>query len=84
VEISYEKRLLRLRVRDDGKGIDLKVLDAGARAGHYGLPGMRERAKLAGGKLAVWSKPDEGTEVELTIPGTLAYAESKTARQGTP
>jgi signal transduction histidine kinase len=63
-----------LRVRDNGKGIDPKVLGAGGRAGHHGLVGMQERAKLVGGKLAVWSELDSGTEVELTIPASLAYA----------
>jgi signal transduction histidine kinase/ligand-binding sensor domain-containing protein len=80
VEIHYDRRRFRLRVRDDGKGIDPKVLDAGARAGHYGLPGMHERAKLVGGKLAVWSELDSGTETELTIPASIAYAKSVAAR----
>jgi signal transduction histidine kinase/ligand-binding sensor domain-containing protein len=76
VEIQYGQRELRLRVRDDGKGIEPNVLSAGARAGHYGLPGMHERVKVVGGKLSVWSELDSGTEVELTIPGSLAYAKS--------
>jgi signal transduction histidine kinase len=76
VEIQYDRRQLRMRIRDDGKGIDPKILGEGGRKGHHGLPGMHERAKLAGGKLAVWSKPDSGTEIELTIPGSLAYAKS--------
>ena len=70
-----------MRVRDDGKGIDVKVLGAGGRAGHHGLPGMHERAKLAGGKLAVWSEPGSGTEIELTIPRSVAYAKSPVANQ---
>ena len=36
---------------------------------------MRERAQLVGGKLAVWSELDGGTEVELTIPARNAYEE---------
>lgn len=72
-EIWYDDRQLRLRVRDDGKGIDAKHLDEQGRAGHYGLRGMRERAKLMGGKLAVWSEIDCGTEVELKIPASRAY-----------
>jgi signal transduction histidine kinase len=72
VEIRYERQL-RLRVRDDGKGIDAKHLDGDGYAGHYGLRGMRERAKLMGGKLVVWSELDSGTEVELSIPGSRAY-----------
>ena len=73
VEIRYDERQLRLRVRDDGKGIDPKVLNEDGRAGHYGLQGMRERAKLMGGKLTVWSELDSGTEVELSIPASRAY-----------
>jgi len=73
VEIRYDERQLRLRVRDDGKGIDAKHLKEGGRAGHFGLRGMRERAKLMGGKLAVWSERDSGTEVELRIPASRAY-----------
>jgi len=38
------------------------------------LHGMRERAKLAGGELAIWSEVDAGTEVELNIPAGVAYA----------
>jgi len=76
VEIRYDERQLRLRVRDDGKGIDAKHLDGNGYAGHYGLRGMRERAKLMGGKLAVWSELDSGTEVELSIPASRAYETS--------
>jgi signal transduction histidine kinase len=74
VEIHYDKRRFRVRVRDDGKGIDPQVLEEGRRAGHFGLPGMQERAELAGGELAVWSEPDSGTEIELTIPAAVAYS----------
>jgi signal transduction histidine kinase len=73
VEIWYHPREFRLSVRDNGKGIDPKVLQDG-RAGHYGLPGMRERTRLAGGRLVFWSELDAGTELELTVPGSLAYA----------
>jgi signal transduction histidine kinase/ligand-binding sensor domain-containing protein len=73
VEISYDERQLRVRVRDDGKGIDPEVLRAGGRGGHFGLRGMRERAQLVGGKLTVWSGPDAGTEVELSVPRSHAY-----------
>jgi ligand-binding sensor domain-containing protein len=76
IEICYDKKQLRVRVQDNGKGIDPRVLDGGGREGHYGLPGMRERAKLAGGKLTVWSKLDSGTEIELIIPASRVYAKS--------
>jgi signal transduction histidine kinase/ligand-binding sensor domain-containing protein len=74
VEIRYDKQQFRLRVRDDGKGIDTVVLSGQGPGGHYGLPGMRERAKLIGGKLVVWSEVAAGTEVELGVPAGTAYA----------
>jgi signal transduction histidine kinase/ligand-binding sensor domain-containing protein len=82
-EIRYDRRQFRLRVRDDGKGMDQKVADGGGRAGHYGLAGMRERAKLVRGALTIWSELNSGTEVELTIPGSMAYANSSDARPST-
>jgi signal transduction histidine kinase/ligand-binding sensor domain-containing protein len=76
VELRYDERQLRVRVRDDGRGIDSEVLRGEGREGHFGLRGMRERAKLAGGKLTVWSGLGTGTEVELSIPAPHAYISS--------
>jgi signal transduction histidine kinase len=73
VEIRYDHDQFRLRVRDDGKGMDEGVLSSHGLEGHYGLRGMRERATLIRGKLAVWSEVDEGTEVELRVPASAAY-----------
>ena len=75
-EITYDTRQFRLRVRDDGRGIDPKILEEGGRAGHWGLQGMYERAEKIGGQLKFWSRPDTGTEVELTVPGATAYQAS--------
>jgi len=74
VEIRYDNQQFRLRVRDDGKGMDPAVQSGQEPKGHFGLHGMRERAKLAGGELAIWSEVDAGTEVELNIPASVAYA----------
>jgi signal transduction histidine kinase/ligand-binding sensor domain-containing protein len=74
VEIRYDHEQFRLRVRDDGRGIDPAVLSRQGSEGHYGLPGMRERAALIGGKLTVWSEVGAGTEVELRVPAKIAYA----------
>lgn len=72
VEIEYWARGLRLTVRDDGAGIDPEVLSSG-RSGHWGLSGMRERAKEIGAELEVRSRAGEGTEVRLSIPGDVAF-----------
>jgi signal transduction histidine kinase/ligand-binding sensor domain-containing protein len=73
-EIRYEDRLLRVLVRDDGKGIDPEIVKAGGRAGHWGILGIRERATRVGGRLEFWSEAGAGTEVELSIPASIAYA----------
>jgi len=73
-EIHYDDAQFRLRVRDDGTGIDPKVLADHGFEGHYGLRGMPERAALIGGELAVWSEVGAGTEVELRLPARKVYA----------
>jgi signal transduction histidine kinase len=78
-EIRYDHRLFRIRIRDDGKGIEPDTLKVGAREGHWGLPGIRERAKRIGAKLTFWSGAGAGTEVELNIPSSVAYS---TTRRG--
>lgn len=72
-EITYSERLLRMRIRDNGAGIDPQVLAKG-RDGHWGLQGMRERAQQIGGQLEIWSQQGAGTEVDLSIPGSVAYS----------
>ena len=73
LEVVYEREQLRLRVRDNGRGMDSVALESGARPGHYGLRGMRERATALGATLEVWSHPNSGTEVELRVPAPVAY-----------
>jgi len=84
VEIRYEEQQFRLRIRDDGKGIDPEILSAGRREGHFGLHGMKERAEIADGKLEIWSRDGSGTEIELTIPATSAYAAVRPSAQFAP
>jgi signal transduction histidine kinase/ligand-binding sensor domain-containing protein len=71
-EITYGESL-RLRFRDDGIGIDSSVIEHGGRPGHWGLPGIRERARQIGAQLEIWSELGAGTEIELSIPGSVAY-----------
>ncbi len=80
VMVQYAERQFRLCVRDDGKGIDPKILRDGQSGGHHGLQGMKERAKLVGGKLTLWSRPESGTEVDLVIPGAIAYVKQAAPR----
>jgi signal transduction histidine kinase/ligand-binding sensor domain-containing protein len=74
VEIRYDRQQLRLRIRDDGRGIDPQFLRSDGLSKHYGLRGMQERAQLLAGTLTIWSKPNSGTEIDLTVPSSGAYA----------
>jgi PAS domain S-box-containing protein len=72
LELEYTDIDLRMRIRDNGCGIDPQVLDRG-RDGHWGLAGMRERAARSGGSLKISSAASTGTDVELSIPGRVAF-----------
>jgi ligand-binding sensor domain-containing protein/signal transduction histidine kinase len=82
-EITYGESFL-LRIRDDGVGIDPTVITHGRRDGHWGLPGMRERAESLGAAMEVWSESGAGTEVQLTIPAAIAYGKSPTPESFRP
>jgi signal transduction histidine kinase len=75
-EITYGEQLFRLRIRDDGEGIAPAMLEKG-RPGHYGLPGIRERAAEMGAKLDIWSGTGTGTEIDLSIAGSIAYGKGR-------
>jgi signal transduction histidine kinase len=77
VEIAYEHNKWRIRFRDNGRGIDSQILESGGKPDHWGMSGMRERATKIGGQLEIWSRPDAGTEVELSVTGSKAYRTSK-------
>jgi len=72
-ELNYEWSELRIRIRDNGAGIESAILRQGHRDGHFGLPGMRERAQKVGAHLDVWSRTGAGTEVEVRIAAPIAY-----------
>jgi len=71
-EVEFRPTQLRIAVRDNGCGIDPHELQWG-RSGHWGLQGMRERAERIGARLRLWSRVALGTEVELCVPGTVAF-----------
>jgi signal transduction histidine kinase len=82
VEITYDSRQFRLRVRDNGRGFDPKILEKGGRPNHWGLQGMRERADKIGAQLKLWSRQATGTEVELIVPGATAYQALRNKSKG--
>ena len=62
---TEEDGQLSIEVRDDGTGYDP---DAVAGQGHYGLLGLRERARLLDGRLVLHSTPGSGTTLRLLLP----------------
>jgi signal transduction histidine kinase/ligand-binding sensor domain-containing protein len=81
--LRYGADALELRVSDDGCGIAVDVLQAGARPGHWGLTGMQERAAGAGGQLRIGPRRGGGTDVEFRLPAGRAYAVAPRARRKT-
>ncbi len=79
VDVEYSRDELTVRVRDDGRGMAPNIVDAG-RPGHFGLPGMRERAEQMGAVLRLWSRVGAGTEVEIHVPAKTAFPDASPRR----
>lgn len=75
VRLTFGGRHLALCITDDGVGLPTAVRETGEREGHYGLKGMRERAERIGGRLAIATRPNGGTEVEVQAPASAAYVD---------
>jgi signal transduction histidine kinase len=67
IRLAEEQHILVLEVHDNGKGISKEELSAGR---SLGILGMRERAWVLGGGIAIRGAPDEGTTIEVRIPET--------------
>jgi signal transduction histidine kinase len=68
IRLTYEPRAVRIEICDDGHGVDSAWLESATSRGHWGIAGMRERARAAGGTVVVATAPGEGTRVELVVP----------------
>jgi signal transduction histidine kinase len=79
IEIKFSEEWFTLTIRDDGLGIDDKLLSQG-RSGHWGLKGMHERSSKLGGSLKISSRIGNGTEVQLAVPADVAYAKGHSPR----
>ena len=64
LQLKSSNNALDLELCDDGIGFDLRAVQAG----HYGLLGMRERVRLAGGRLDVNSEVGKGTQLVIRFP----------------
>ncbi len=66
VRIISDDRAINIEIQDDGVGFDPE--ESVGRSGHYGLLGMRERARISGGALVIESDPSQGTILKLQLP----------------
>jgi ligand-binding sensor domain-containing protein/signal transduction histidine kinase len=73
VDVGFEKKELRVQVRDDGRGFDTATVSSQPN-GHYGLVGIRERAKRIGGVLVLNSRLGAGTDLTLSVPRKASAA----------
>ncbi len=78
-EINFDPTQLRIVIRDDGRGVEQKILEAADRSRGWGMPGMFERASKIGAHLEVWSRPGAGTEIEVRVPAVIAYRSTTNA-----
>ena len=67
VEIRYDDDQLRLRIRDDGKGIDPEILQAGGSSGHWGIPGIGS-VRSESGRSGVLDRGGSGHGAGVQIP----------------
>jgi signal transduction histidine kinase/ligand-binding sensor domain-containing protein len=81
LEVIYQRDEFAIRVRDDGVGIDELVLWRGSEGNHFGLVGMRERARRMRARLDIWTRSGAGTEVDLRVSGEIAYGVKDASRR---
>jgi len=77
IEILYSRRELTVRLVDDGRGFEEEQVQAAPAGGHWGLAGMRERARKIKAQIEIASRLDAGTSIELRIPANIAYASER-------
>lgn len=74
--LDYGAETFRLQVRDDGKGFDPGMVTTFERSSHFGLRGMRERARRVNGRLDVETDIGRGATISLMVPARFAYVAS--------
>jgi signal transduction histidine kinase len=76
VNVDYRKRSLIMRITDDGQGFDATVTEGRAESKHFGLMGMRERAKQLRAEFHIHSKAGSGTRIEVIVPARTAFRDA--------
>lgn len=76
VQIQYAPDSVSVRISDNGAGFDVLAWNEGAQRGHWGLVGMRERARKIRAHLEITSTRGQGTAVKLHVRGPIAFSRS--------
>ena len=70
LHVRRDGEVLRVTIRDQGRGFYSKPNDPESGSRGFGLSGMEERARILGGSLRILSAPGRGTQIELSVPIT--------------
>jgi len=73
VTLECRRRSLIMIIADDGQGIDPPTAEERAKTMHFGLLGMRERARQLGAQFRVRTSRNLGTRVEVIVPARTAF-----------
>ncbi|MDF2721730.1 MAG: histidine kinase [Paenibacillus sp.] len=77
VEMTYQRQMVKVGIRDNGVGFSVERLEASLSRGssHFGIMGMRERVELLGGRMDIESEPDRGAKLTMIIPISMEQRE---------
>jgi signal transduction histidine kinase len=82
VIIEYHRSALQINVKDDGCGFDFPDRKTPRSSRHFGLLGMKERAKELSGQLMFGPNGSRGTQVKLCVPADALYAKARRTTHG--
>lgn len=69
VKVEFNKNKTVVSITDNGKGSDIpEMVGDLARTGKLGLTSIQEQTRFVDGKLEIWSKPGEGTKINIEVP----------------
>lgn len=77
VELTYGKKEMQLRVRDNGQGFEPRFLQTNSGHLHLGLQNMRKRAEKLDAEFRLWSRLGSGTELEVILAAQRAYSSTQ-------
>jgi signal transduction histidine kinase len=65
LDLIQDETSVTLTIEDNGTGFEIETQNKNALDHGFGLPGLQERAELAGGIFSIFSKKEKGTTVQV-------------------